>query len=57
MKHGWTPTISAGRLAHEANFKSYEPYGGVSVLCVGDFPQLKPLCDNYVFSSGGKHKA
>jgi hypothetical protein len=33
-------------------FKSYEPSGGVSVLCVGDFQQLKPVGDNYVFSSG-----
>jgi hypothetical protein len=34
------------------NVKSYEPFGGVSVLCVRDFRQLKPVGDNDVFSSG-----
>ncbi|KAG8175966.1 hypothetical protein JTE90_000005 [Oedothorax gibbosus] len=33
-------------------FKSHENLGGISVLCLGDFHQLKPVGDSYVFFSG-----
>ncbi|XP_054711012.1 uncharacterized protein LOC129220608 [Uloborus diversus] len=33
-------------------FKSEENFGGVSILCFGDFHQLKPVGDSHVFSSG-----
>jgi hypothetical protein len=32
--------------------RSYEPFGGISVLCVGNFRQMKPVGDNYIFSTG-----
>ena len=30
-------------------FQSNEPFGGISVIVVGDFHQLSPVCDRFVF--------
>lgn len=35
-------------------FKSQEPFGGISIICVGDLRQLQPVGDRWIFASNIK---